>query len=117
MVRDHKMVAKERFPMSEQGYTTGKLFDSTECQILLDTGGSKSFISKTHYLHCKPFHSLPKFMSKMQRIQVGNEHYVSVLFVIPIIIDIHSYRFEIYTLVYKIHENVDIVLGIKMYLN
>ena len=25
MVRDHKMVAEERFPMSEQGYTTGKL--------------------------------------------------------------------------------------------
>ena len=43
MVRDHKMVAEERFPMSEQGYTTGKLLDSTECQILLDTGASKSF--------------------------------------------------------------------------
>ena len=33
--------------------------------------------------------------------------------VIPIIIDIHGHRFEIYTLVSKIHENVDIVLGIK----
>ena len=31
MVRDHKMVAEERFPMSEQGYTTGKLLDGTEC--------------------------------------------------------------------------------------
>ena len=37
MVRDHKMVAEERFPMSEKGYTTGKLLDSTECQILLNT--------------------------------------------------------------------------------
>ena len=44
MVRDHKMVAEERFLMSEQGYTTGKLLDGTECQILLDTGASKSFI-------------------------------------------------------------------------
>ena len=35
MIRDHKMVAEERFLMSEQGYTTGKLLDSTECQILL----------------------------------------------------------------------------------
>ena len=50
MVRYHKMVAEERFPMSEQGYTTGKLLDGTECQILLDTGASKSFISKSHYL-------------------------------------------------------------------
>ena len=34
MVRDHKMVAEERFPMSEQGYATGKLLDGTEYQIL-----------------------------------------------------------------------------------
>ena len=32
---------------------------------------------------------------------------------IPIIIDIHGHRFKIYTLVSEIHENVDIVLGIK----
>ena len=38
---------------------------------------------------------------------------MSVLFIIPIIIDIHSHRFEIHTLVSKIHENVDMVLGIK----
>ena len=38
---------------------------------------------------------------------------MSVLFVIPIIIDIHGQRFEIYTLVSKIHENVEVVLGIK----
>ena len=31
----------------------------------------------------------------------------------PIIIDIHEHRFEIYTLVSEIHENVDLVLGIK----
>ena len=42
MVRGHKMVEEERFPMSEQGYTMGKLLDSTECQILLDTGTGKS---------------------------------------------------------------------------
>ena len=113
MIRNYKMVVEERFLISKQGYTTGKLLDGTECQILLDTGASKSFISKSHYLHCKSLHSLPKFASKTQRIQVGNGQYVSVLFVIPIIIDIHGHRFEIYTLVSEIHKNVDIVLGIK----
>ena len=91
----------------------GKLLDGTECQILLDTGASKSFMSKSHYLHCKSLHSLPKFALKTQRIQVGNGQYVSILFVIPIIVDVHGYRFEIYTLVSEIHENVDLVLGIK----
>ena len=88
MVRDHKIVAEERFPLSEQGYTTGKLLDSTECQILLDTGASKSFMAKSHCLHCKSLYLLPEFMSEIQRIQVGNGQYVSVLFVIPIMIDI-----------------------------
>ena len=32
---------------------------------------------------------------------------------IPIIIEVHNYRFEIYTLASEIHENVDLVLGIK----
>ena len=36
-----------------------------------------------------------------------------MLFIIPVIIEVHGHRFEIYTLVSKIHENVDLVLGIK----
>ena len=36
-----------------------------------------------------------------------------MLFIVPIIIDAHRHRFEIYTLVSQIHENVDLVLGIK----
>ena len=70
-------------------------------------------MSKSHYLHCKLLHSLPKSASKTQRIQVGNGQYVRVLFVIPIIIDTHGHRFKIYMLVFKIHKNVDIALGIK----
>ena len=91
----------------------GKLLDSTECQILLDTGASKSFMSKSYYMHCKSLHSLPKFTSKTQRIQVGNGQFVSALFIIPVIVDIHGHRFEIHTLVSEIHVNVDLVLRIK----
>ena len=56
---------------------------------------------------------LPKCASKTQIILVGNWQFVSVLFIIPIIVDIHGHRFEIYTLVSDIHENVDLVLGKK----
>ena len=70
-------------------------------------------MSKTHYLRYKLLHSLLKFASKTQRIQVGNGQLVSVLFVIPVIIDIHGHRFEIFILVSEIHGNVDLVLGIK----
>ena len=46
------------FPISEQIYTLGKLLDGTECQILLDIGASKSFMSKSYYMCCKSPHSL-----------------------------------------------------------
>ena len=64
-------------------------------------------------MQCKSLHSLPKFDFKTQRIWAGNGQYISVLFIIPITIDIHRQRFEIYMLVSEIHENVDLVLGIK----
>ena len=70
-------------------------------------------MSKSYYLHCQALHSLPKFALKTQRIQVGNGQHISVLFIIPEIIEIAGHRFKIYTLVSEIHENVDLVLGIK----
>ena len=66
MTRTSKIKAEKKFPISEQGYTVGNLLHGMECQILLDTGVSKSFISKSHYLRCKSLHSLPKFAPKSQ---------------------------------------------------
>ena len=62
--QNNKLKAEESFPISEHGYTSGKLLDGTECQLLLDTGTSKSFMSKSFYMQCKLFHSLPKFTTK-----------------------------------------------------
>ena len=58
-------------------------------------------------------HSLPKFTSTTTRIQVGNTQCVGILFIIPVIMTIHNHIFEIFTLVSEIHENVDLVNGIK----
>ena len=49
-IQNNKIKAEESFPISEWGYTMGKLLDGTECQILLDTGASTTFMSKSHYL-------------------------------------------------------------------
>ena len=93
--KSDKLNAAESFPISEQGYTLGKLLDGTECQLLLDTGASKLFMSKSYYMQCKSLHTLPKFASKTQGSQVGSGQYVSVLFVITVIIDVHRHRFKI----------------------
>ena len=113
MKREDVMKAEERFPISEQGFVMGKILNGEECQILLDMGGSKCYMSKSYYLRCKALHDLPKFASKTQRIQVGNGQYVGVLFVIPVIVEISGHRLEVFTLVSEIFDNVDMVLGIK----
>ena len=113
MTRNTEVKTEENFPITVQGYTKGKLLDSTECGILVDTGASKSYMSKSYFMRCRSLHSLPKFTSTTTRIQVGNGQYVGVLFVMPVKMTIQNHIFEIFTLVSEIHENVDLVMGIK----
>ena len=48
--KNDKLRAEESFPISQHGYTLGKLLDGTECQLLIDTGASKLFMSKSFYM-------------------------------------------------------------------
>ena len=113
MKREDIMKAENSFPISEQGFVMGRILNGEEYQILLDTGASKSCMSKCFYLRCKALLDLPKFTSKTQRIQVGNGQYIRVLFVILVIVEICSHRLEVFTLVSEVFDNVDMVLGIK----
>ena len=113
MTRDTEVKAEENFPITSCGYTRGKLIDGTESDMLVDTGVSKSYMSKSYFMRCKSLHSLLKFTSNTTRIQVGNGQCVGVLFVIPVIMTIQNHRLQIFTLVSEIHENVDLVIGIK----
>ena len=113
MTRDTEVKAEESFTITARSYTRGQLLDGPDCEILIDTGTSKSYMSKSYFLRCKNLHAMPKFTSTTRRIQEGNGQYVGVLFVIPVIITIQKHRFEIFTLVSEIHDNVDLVLGIK----
>ena len=47
MTQDKNLIVEERFPITKLGYKVGKLLDETKCQILLGTGASKSFMSKS----------------------------------------------------------------------
>ena len=50
MDRDTEVKEEESFPMSARGYTNGQLLDGTDCEILIDTGMSKSYMSKSYFL-------------------------------------------------------------------
>ena len=83
--KGQQLKTEESFPISEHGYTSGRLLDGTECQLLLDTCVSKSFMAKSFYMQCKSLHSLPKFASRTQRIQVGNGQCVRCRFLILLV--------------------------------
>ena len=109
MLRKTEVKAEESFAMNGAGHTRGELLDGTEYEKLRHTGASKSYMFNSYYMHCRSLHMMPKFTSTAKRIQVGNGKYVGV----PVIITIQKHRFEIFTLVSEIYENVDLVLGIK----
>ena len=50
MSRKTKVKAEESFAMNAVGHTKGELLDGTECEILIDTGVSKSYMSKSYYM-------------------------------------------------------------------
>ena len=90
-----KLKAEKSFPISENGYTLGRLLDGTKCQLFLEMGASKSFMSKSFHIQGKSLHTLPKFATTMQKIQVGNGQCIGILFIIPVIVEIHGHRFEV----------------------
>ena len=53
MTWEMEVKAEENFPITTCGYTKGKLLDGTECDILVDTGASKSYMSKSYFMRCK----------------------------------------------------------------
>ena len=64
----NKLKAEESFPISENGYTLGRLLDGTKCQLLLVTGASKSFMSKSFYMNCKS-------LLTIQNLQLAHKGY------------------------------------------
>ena len=56
----NKLKAEESFPISENGYTLGRLLDGTKCQLLFNTGASKS--CQNHFIydasHYTPYQNL-----------------------------------------------------------
>ena len=72
-------------------------------------------MSKQYYRRNKSLHEFPKFSSKANIIQVGNEASANILFIIPIIITIQGHMFDIYSMVSEIHDSVDLVSSVKTF--
>ena len=110
---NHVFNAEPSFPITLDCHTDGELLGGGKLDILLDTGASKSYMSKAFYMHHPHLHKFPKFQSAIRHLQVGNEALVPALFVIPIVFKIQGHIFEVYTLVSEIQDKMDLILGVK----
>ena len=76
MTRDTKVKAEESFPMTARGYTKGQLLDGTDCEILIDTDMSKSYMSKsTSHLQLEEFRLAMDSMSVLGIIDLRSLGY------------------------------------------
>ena len=104
---------EQAFPIYSNCHTWGQFVGGGMLDILLDTGASKSYMSKGFYVRHPHLHKYPKFNSMVRNLQVGNGELVATLFVIPFVFKIGKHLFEVYTLVSEIQQNMDIILGVK----
>ena len=105
--------AQPSFPMTLDCHTDCELLGGGRLDILLDTGASKSYMSKAFYMSHPHLHHFPKFQSAIRHLQVGNGALVLALFVIPLLFKIQGHIFEVYTLLSEIQDKMDSILGVK----
>ena len=101
------------FPIYSNCHARGQFVGGESIDILLDTGASKSYMSKAFYMRHTHLHKYPKFHSTIRNLPVGNGDLVAALFVIPVVFKIGKHLFEIYTLVSEIQQSMDLILGVK----
>ena len=104
---------EQAFPILPNCHTEGQFVGGGRMDVLLDTGASKSYMSKSFYMRHTHLHKYPKFHSTIRNLQVGNGELVAALFVIPFVFKIGKHLFEIYTLVSEIQQSMDLIIGVK----
>ena len=85
-----------QFPFDAQSFTSGSLSNGKEFKILIDTGVTHSYLSKSFYDTNPYLHKFPKIKLKASRIFVGNGEWVPALFIIPMCFSIENHAFEVY---------------------
>ena len=86
------LTQNQHFPIAHNCHTDGELLGGGKLDILLDTGASKSYMSKAFYLNNPHLHKFPKFQSAIRHLQVGNGALVPALFVIPLVFKINGHK-------------------------
>ena len=100
------------FPFDTRSCTKASLPNGETFNMLLDTGGSRSYLSYGFYLECDYLKKLPTFKPLGPHIYMGNGEWVPAIHFIPIVFHVGNCPFEVYTLVCKMTSS-DFIWGMK----
>ena len=82
-------------------------------KLFFDSGASRSYLPKKFYDPNPVLHEMSKFVTTYTGIRIGNGSIVQALFVIPLLFMSCGHTFEIFTIVAKIDDDMDLVFGFK----
>ena len=111
-LRDYH-VAECSFPIYSNSHTWGQLVGGSPIDMLIDSGASKCYMSKTFYDRNPSLHKLPKYKTNIQGLRVGSGELVPAHFLIPVVFKVVKHKFEILALVSDIKGRTDLVFGVK----
>ena len=106
-------VAECTFPIYSNSHTWGQLVGGSPLDILLDTGASKCYMSKTFFDMNESLHKLPRYKTNIQGLRVGSGELVPAYFLVPVVFKVVRHKFEILALVSDIKGSTDLVFGVK----
>ena len=106
-------VAECSFPIYSNSHTWGQLVGGSTIDILLDSGASKCYMSKTFYDKNPSLHKLPKYQTNIKGLRVGSGQLVPAHFLVPVVFKIVRHKFEVLALVSDIKGTTDLVFGVK----
>jgi hypothetical protein len=101
------------FPITHQAYTKGMLATGDEMTILIDTGATRSFMSRSFYDKSPSLHKLPKLKPLTKYVTVGDGRDIQTMFTIPLTFSVQGHVFEMYTIVLKTNKAHNLIWGIK----
>ena len=100
------------YSFNTQSFMTGTLPNGKEFRILIDTGATRSYLSKSFYDSSTYLHKFPKIKPKASHIFVGNGEWVPALFIILMCFSIENHAFKVYTIICPM-ANPDFIWGMK----
>ena len=85
----------------------------TEVKVFYALEASKGYMSKCLYDRTTYLDKIHNLKLTCTGIKIGNGAVIFVKFLFPVQIIIQGHLFEIYTIVAALHEDIDLVIGMK----